>query len=167
MRGICGKLPLFFICLAHGLHCTTRKHIADSGSKYECQPAENRKCPRRLFHAVIHGGDIFADVNCLDRQRGAEHRLRCHHHLRRCTALVRLRKDAYFPLGRVPRSHDVQHKGLDAERRARKADEPSLAVEDIVEETIVRTAVELCLVRIHAGVKHSICLCLRHTIRRV
>ena len=167
MRSIRCKLPLFFIRLAHGLHRTAREHIADGRSKYECDSSENRKCPRRLFHAVVHGSDILADVDRLYGQRRAKYRLRCHHHLRRCAALARLRKDPHFPLGRIPRSHDVQHKRLDAERGTREADKPPLAIEDVVEETVVRTAIELSLVRIHTRMEHGVCLCIRHTVRRI
>ena len=114
MRGICGKLALTLVRLAHGLHRAAREDVADRCGADKGESPEHGERPCRLFHAVIHGGDILADVDRLDGQRRAEYGLRRHHDLGRRAALVRLRKDAHLPLGRIPHTNDVEHKGLDA-----------------------------------------------------
>ena len=128
---------------------------------------EYGKRPCRLFHTVIHGCDILADVDRLDGQRRAEYGLRRHHDLGRGAALVRLRKDAHLPLGCVPDAHDVEHKGLDAVRGTREADEPSLTVEHVVEEAVVRAAIELRLVCVRICIEECVRLRLGDAVCRI
>ena len=115
--------------------------MAEDGGEDERDDAEDAHGVRRFLHAVVHGRDVLADVDGLDRAVFVLDFFRRHHDARFLPVVVLAAIDGDFVLLPVPFADEVEDERLDAERGARKVQQPSVLVKDVEEQAVIRTLV--------------------------
>ena len=119
--------------------------MAEYCCQEQCDDTEHDHRVRRFLQTVVHRCNILANI---DRLHGAViiyDRFGRHHDARHLFSLILPAEYRDLPLPCLPVAHNIEDERLDMERGPREIRQPSILVEDIEKQPVIRALVTAIL----------------------